>query len=250
MPQFFLPDTFYYQAGDPLPEEITLSGKEAFHLSVSLRARVGDEAALSTRNGFTFFCKIKSISGGKQEPVVILSPFSVSEDRSESPCRITLFQGMPKGKKTDGIIQKCVELGVGKIVFVYLDRSVPRFSDDEKKILRSQKIVEEACKQCGRGRLVEIGIAPDLEASLSEMKESQVFFACYEEETEGSLKNVLKTPFSSASFLVGPEGGLSQREVQILKREGIPTVTLGKRILRTETASPAVLSMILYEKEL
>ena len=250
MPQFFLPDTFDYQAGDPIPEQIALSGKEAFHLSVSLRARVGDEAALSTRDGVTFFCRIKNISGGKQEPVVLLTPFSVAEDRSESPCRITLFQGMPKGKKTDGIIQKCAELGVGKIAFVYLDRSVPRPSDDEKKKIRFQKIAEEACKQCGRGRLVEVEIYPDLASALADMKQSEVSFACYEEESEGSLKDILKTSFSSVSLLVGPEGGLSPREILLLKQEKIPTVTLGKRILRTETAGPSVLSMILYEKEL
>lgn len=249
MPKFFLPPEFSFPE-DALPETIILEGPDAFHLSVSLRARIGDEVSVISQNAVEYLCRIEAISGGKKEPIVQLLPLSFQKSNSESPCSITLFQGMPKGKKTDSIIQKCTELGVERIVFVYTDRAVPEPSEDAKKIARFSKIAEEACKQSGRGKLVEISILPNLDAAIPEMKKSETFFCCYEAEEEGRLKKLLSAPFSSASFLIGPEGGISERELLLLKDARIPTVTLGKRILRTETAASAVLSMILYEKEL
>ena len=250
MPRFFLPDSFQYQKGDPMPEEISLSGEDAFHLSVSLRARVGDEVLLCTRDGFLFSCKIFEISGGKKNPMVLLTPSSVKESEGESPCRIKLFQGMPKGKKTDSIIQKCTELGVSEIIFVYTDHAVPTPSDDEKKIGRFEKIAEEACKQCGRGRVPKIRVLESLDEAIPQMKESEMLFACYENEDGKGLKDLLHEDFSTAAFFIGPEGGISPREVDLLKENKIPTVSLGERILRTETAGSTVLSMFLYEKEL
>lgn len=249
MPKFFLPPELSFPE-NTLPEKIVLDGENAFHLSVSLRARIGDEVSVLSQDGVEYLTTISSISGGKKEPIVELAPFSFRKSLSESPCRITLFQGMPKGKKTDSIIQKCTELGVDHIAFVYSDRSVPEPSDDAKKIARFSKIAEEACKQSGRGKLVKISVLPDLDSAVLEMKQSECVFSCYEAEEEGSLKEILSQPFESAAFFIGPEGGISEREIDLLKKAGIPTVTLGKRILRTETAASAVLSMFLYEKEL
>ncbi len=249
MPRFFLPPETSFPE-DALPEKITLFGDDAFHLSVSLRARIGDEITVLSANGIEYSCKIASIFGGKKDPVVELIPFAFEKSKAESPCRITLFQGMPKGKKTDSIIQKCTELGVDKIVFVYTDRSIPEFSDGEKKENRFRKIAEEACKQCGRGKLVDVSILPSLDSAILKMKESECVFCCYESEEEGSLKKLLSSSFESAAFLIGPEGGISEREIALLEKESIPLVTLGRRILRTETAASAVLSMLLYEKEL
>ncbi len=250
MPRFFLPDSFSYKKGDPLPKEICLSGEDAFHLSVSLRARVGDGVLLCTRDGFLFSCKILEISGGKKNPLVLLTPSSVKESEGESPCYIRLFQGMPKGKKTDSIIQKCTELGASEIIFVYTDHAVPTPSDEEKKIQRFEKIAEEACKQCGRGRLPRIQILKSLDEAIFLMKESDMFFACYENEDGKGLKDMMQGDFATASFFIGPEGGISPREADLLKENKIPTVSLGERILRTETAGSTVLSMFLYEKEL
>lgn len=250
MPRFFLDREFEYVPDAPLPESIVLDGEDAFHLSVSLRARIGDEVEVCSANGVEFLCSIASISGGKKDPVVVIHPFFAKKSESEMPVEVTLFQGMPKGKKTDSIIQKCTELGVSRIVFVYTDHAVPELADEEKKLARFRKIAEEACKQCGRGKLVKIDLLPSLESALDQMTESDVAFACYELEQEGGLKGILRRPFVSASFFVGPEGGISQRELALLQEKKIPTVTLGKRILRTETAGSSVMSMILYEKEL
>lgn len=250
MPRFFLPPEERYDPAEPLPEKITLRDENAFHLSVSLRARVGEEVTVICADGAEIECVIESFSGGKKAPEVVLKPLFIARSQSESPVFITLFQGMPKGKKTDSILQKCTELGVGRVVFVYTDRSVPTPSGEEKKIARFEKITEEAAKQCGRGKKVEVEILPDLDSAIPQMKESELCFACYEDEKETGLKELLKGEFSSASFFIGPEGGISQRERELLQENGIFTVTLGKRILRTETAASAVLAMISYEKEL
>ncbi len=249
MPRFFLPE--WMPQEDELPKQILLDGEDAFHLSVSLRARIGDEVTVCSGTGVEYRCKIFEISGGKKNPQVILTPISSKPSENESPVEITLFQGMPKGKKTDTILQKCTELGVSRVVFVDTDHSVPTWDRDEKKIARFEKIAMEAAKQCGRGKLVSVDVLPSLDKAIPIMKESQTCFACYEKEGKLSLKQILSSgQFHSASFFVGPEGGISQREVALLEEAGIPTVTLGKRILRTETAGEAVLSMFLYEKEL
>lgn len=250
MPRFFLDEEFEYSPDASLPESISLTGEDAFHLSVSLRARIGDTVELCTANGIEFSCEISSISGGKKDPVVKLTPVSAKKSEMELPVEVTLFQGMPKGKKTDSIIQKCTELGVSRIVFVYTDHAVPEPSDEAKKLNRFTKIAEEACKQCGRGKLVRINFLPDLESAVVQMKESDLFFACYELQREGGLKELLKKDVKTVSFFIGPEGGISLREAELLEKASIPTVTLGKRILRTETAGSAVLSMLVYEKEL
>lgn len=250
MPRFFLPPEECYDPAQPLPEKITLTKENAFHLSVSLRARIGEEVTVICADGTELSCIIEAFSGGKKTPEVVLKPLSIAGSQSESPVFVTLFQGMPKGKKTDSILQKCTELGVGRVVFVYTDRSVPTLAGEEKKISRYEKITEEAAKQCGRGKMVEVEILPNLDSAIPRMKESELSFACYEDEKEKSLKDLLKKKFSTASFFIGPEGGISQREKELLQNSNISTVTLGKRILRTETASSAVLAMISYEKEL
>lgn len=251
MPRFFLPETAPSVSPDHLPERLTLEGEDAFHLSVSLRARLGDEVTVCSCDGVEILCRIDDIYGGKRAPVVVLAPVSASESRAESPVEITLFQGIPKGKKTDSILQKATELGVSRVVFVYSDHAVPIFNGEEKKNTRYQKIAEEAAKQCGRGKLVQVSVAENLDAVLDDFCRHDLTFVCYEKEGDRSLKNLLTCgEEKSIAFFIGPEGGVSPREIALFRERGIPTVTLGKRILRTETASAAVLSMILYEKEL
>ena len=250
MQRFFLSREELGLFSESIPKTVTLCGENAFHLSVSLRARVGEKVTLLLEDKREVLCEILSFSGEKKAPEVVLKPLSLKESESESPVFITLFQGMPKGKKTDSILQKCTELGVGRVVFVYTDRSVPTPSGEEKKIARYEKIAEEAAKQCGRSCRVKVDFLYGLENAISQMKESDTVFACYEDEKEMSLKSLLKEEISTLSFFIGPEGGLSDRERELFQANEIPTVTLGKRILRTETAGSAVLSMISYEKEL
>ena len=246
MPRIFLPDDF---ADLPSPGgRIAVRGDDAFHLANVLRVRVGEKITLCTIKGVEYLSAIVSVSSFKKSPEVICEVLSVSESEQEPPQSIRVFQGLPKGKKTDVILQKCTELGASEITFVTLDHSVPE-GDPEKKV-RFEKICRSAAEQCGRGKPVKVSFLSGVKEAIEEMKKSDVAFACYEAEKEGSLPALLQKPSDSISFLIGPEGGLSDREVGALKKEGIPSVTLGKRILRTETAAGAVLAMILYEKEL
>jgi len=251
LPRFFLPESFPLSDVSCLPECIELSGEDAFHLSVSLRARIGDEVSVCSAGGIEITCRISNITGGKKCPVVLLQPLCAQPSEAESPVRISVFQGMPKGKKTDSILQKCTELGADEIVFVYTDRSLPTMEGKENKLERYQRIANEAAKQCGRGKLVRVRILPSLDAAVGEMKEADLFFVCYENEKKVGLRRMLsRENYQSAAFFIGPEGGISPREAELFQRAQIPTVSLGKRILRTETASLAVLSMFLYQKEL
>lgn len=253
MPRFFLPQSTYSEIEPASCRFLTITGEDAFHIASVLRMREGDEVTVCAPDSTEFLCRIDSISQRKREAEVLLSVQSSKMSENEPKCRIRVFQGMPKGKKTDSIVQKCTELGASEILFVYSDRSVPEPGDSaemEKKRSRLQKIADEAAKQCQRGRLVSVSILPSFDAALEEMKKSEVSFACYEAEREGSVKSVLRKEFSDISFFIGPEGGLSDRECALFCSAKIPSVTLGKRILRTETAASAVLSMLLYEKEL
>jgi 16S rRNA (uracil1498-N3)-methyltransferase len=251
MPRFFLPPEFVWEDHSVLPDEITLSSEDAFHLSVSLRARIGDEITVCTADGWEIQCVIFSITGGKKTPRVALRPLQANPSESEPKVKITVFQGMPKGKKTDSIIQKCTELGASRIVFVYSDHCVPVAEGEQQKGIRFHRIAEEAAKQCGRGRLVSVDFLPNLDRAIDEMKKHDLCFACYENEEQNGLKTMLSSSaYRSAAFFIGPEGGISSRENDLLRKENIPTVSLGKRILRTETAASAVLAMFLYETEL
>lgn len=243
MPRVMLPEG-NFEAGD----KVTLCGETAFHLACVLRLREGEEVTLVLPDGFSARAEVCSVSGGKKDPAVTVEVREVEKSDLESPLFIRVFQGVPKGKKTDLILQKCTELGASEITFVTLDRSVPE--GKREKAERYEKICLSAAEQCGRSRRVKVSFLDGVEEAIAEMKKSEVYFACYEEEKAASPAPYLQKESKTLAFLVGPEGGISRREAELLSREGVPAVTLGRRILRTETAAPAVLSMLLYEKEL
>lgn len=253
MPRFFLSSEYLEEKALGIGDTIEISGNDAQHIVNSLRMRKGERAIICSTGGieyesiFSFFEK----SGNEIKAYFEIEKITACEN--EPKCDITLYQGIPKGKKTDQIIQKCVEMGVSKIVFVYSDRSIPEYrspNDEKNKAERFNRIAFEAAKQCGRGKLIEVSFMMSLDEAIADMKKSDISFFLYEGEKDSSIKNILKTDFSSASFFVGPEGGVSERECDILKQNGIMPYSLGKLILRTETAATALLAMVLYEKSL
>ena len=252
MPRFFLPSDAFSNGGENEASELVIRGEDAFHLASVLRVKPGEEVVACSASGTEFFCAVSEILEERKNCRVLLTIKERRLSENEPKTAIRVFQGMPKGKKTDLVIQKCVELGAGEIFLVYSDRSVPLRDGegDAKKRARFQKIADEAAKQCGRGKLVKVGLLPSFDEALKEMEQSQTRFVCFEAEEERSVKEEIRKPCESLSFFVGPEGGLSQRELLLCRGSGIPSVSLGKRILRTETCAAAVLSMILYEKEL
>jgi 16S rRNA (uracil1498-N3)-methyltransferase len=210
---------------------------------------VGDTLTLCDSKGFDYEAQIDEISQKEILCRIIKSHKSDSEPNIE----VILFQGLPKASKMEYIIQKTTELGISKIVPCTLSRCVVKLENakaEAKKIERWQKIAEAAAKQSGRGIIPEIANAATLDEAICQLLECYIAFAPYECEDMQNLKSILtsvETP-KKIGFIIGPEGGFDIKEIEKLRSAGIKTVTLGKRILRTETAGEAVLAMTMYEK--
>lgn len=242
MPKFFvLPEKVQ-------DDKITIDTEDVSHITRVLRMSEGEKITVCDSNGFDYECEITELSKNAVFCKILSKTASVSEPK----INVTLFQGLPKGQKAEYIIQKTTELGITKIVPVTMSRCVMKFAnqkDAEKKIERWRKIAESAAKQSGRGIVPEIAMPVTFKQALEMMKISDLCFAPYECEEQSTLKSTLKSNSSpkSVSFIIGPEGGFDLSEIEQLKMQGIQTITLGKRILRTETAGEAVLSMLMYE---
>ena len=173
---------------------------------------------------------------------------------AEPPFHIRLYQSVPKGDKLDYIVQKAVELGISEIVPVYSARCIvkPTAAGEEKRFLRLGRIAEEAAKQCGRGRIPRVFPSVSFSDAVRGAQTENTFI-CYENEDSLSLRRYLETSFrckgNMVAFFVGPEGGYAKEEIELAASAGIPSVKLGARILRCETASGFVLSCISYAFE-
>ena len=178
------------------------------------------------------------------------------ETNVESNIEVSIFQGLPKADKMELIIQKSVELGVHDITPIEMKRCVVKLQgkDKTKKIERWQKISEVAAKQCGRNYIPKINNIENLKEISEKIKDYDVVLVAYEEEKENTLKNELEllkkdNDNIKIAVVIGPEGGIDKEEIEVLKRNGAKIITLGKRILRTETVALNVLSIIMYELE-
>jgi 16S rRNA (uracil1498-N3)-methyltransferase len=236
---------------------ITITGEDVRHIRNVLRSAPGDTLEISDGAGTDFNTAIDLI---EKESVVVRIMASMT-NKTEPPIDIMLFQGIPKADKMDFIIQKCIELGVNKIVPVTTARTVVRFDnarDAAAKAARWQRIASEAAKQCDRG-IIPVVLEPVRFADAFKLAENcKLKLIPYEEEREGCLRSHLekiktdKNPESGQhrvgiAVFIGPEGGFTQEEVSKAAENGFKSVTLGPRILRTETAGIAVVSIIGYE---
>jgi 16S rRNA (uracil1498-N3)-methyltransferase len=172
----------------------------------------------------------------------------VYPSETEPSVKVTLYQAMPKSDKMELIIQKAVELGVSAIVPVQTKRCVsrPDAKSMAKKLERYNRIALEAAKQCGRGRIPQVLPMLDYSEALTAMKADERAFLFYENSTS-SFRKELEQKVSSVSIMVGAEGGFEEEEVSKALEQGIASLSLGKRILRCETAPLAALSIIMYE---
>ena len=223
---------------------IVISGADARHITKVLRKRAGDSLLICDKDQNEYECEI--ISTGA-EVTAAVKTVAVSENEPE--CRITLYQGIAKGEKMDWIIQKCTELGVCSFTPLKLKNCTVRISDDDapKKTSRWQRIAAEACKQCGRGRIPEVTAPMTLEEAMSDA-EGTCMLVMSEHELNRPLKEALgETGNNDISLFIGPEGGFDKSEISSLTEAGAVTATLGRRILRTETAAVAAAAIILYE---
>ena len=275
MPRFFVESI--------VPEgehRIDIHGPDARHIREVLRMAAGENLTVCDGARVDLQCLIESFQGDK----VILRIQDRSRNDTEPSFVATLYQGLPKGDKFDIIIQKCVELGVDRIVPVACERSIVKIAaaDVSKKCQRWNRIAQEAAKQCGRGRIPEVThpvrFADAVDQVAAAITAGAIAFIPYEGEREQGLRrflesalsedglaevrNTTKTDGDSAEkrgdeaernrvrpdirFFIGPEGGFSPGEIAAATTAGIQTVSLGRRILRTETASLAVLAMLGY----
>ncbi len=241
MPKFFVsPDKV---SGNT----IRIDTGDVQHITKVLRLEVGDTVTISDSTGTDYEAEISLL----EKDAVICSILSEKKNSSESNIAVTIFQALPKGTKMEYIIQKNTELGVVKIVPCALSRCVVKLDnkDAKKKCERWQKIADEAAKQSGRGVIPKIGDVMSFKDAANEMKKSDFCFVPYESEEDTGLKKLLKmhTDAVSISFMIGPEGGFAPEEIAYLDDMGIKRVTLGPRILRTETAGEATLAILMYE---
>ena len=237
MPKFFTRPDYISD------KQLTIVGEDVSHISRVLRMSPGDTIIVCDGEGNDYDAAITSIS--KSEVVAEITGKYVCD--AEPGVNVTLYQALPKQGKMEYIIQKNTELGINKIVPVYTKRCVVKPSD---KTERWTKVAESAAKQCGRGIIPQVMSTISFDEAIEQMKEYDVALMPYECEEENKLKAVLQSAkYKSISIFIGPEGGFDLKEVEAAKDAGVKTVTLGKRILRTETAASAVLPIIMYEND-
>lgn len=229
-----------------LADTIAITGSDAHHLMHVMRAKAGQEVIVVDDNGkvarmeMTDFC----------ETSVTLRLVEMLAADTESPLEIVLVQALLKADKMDLVVQKAVELGATKVVPLVTANCVVRYDDKKAaaKCVRWQKIADEAAKQCGRTALLKIAEITTLKELLTGLAQEQTIIFCYENESTQSIKTVLKENTADKILLiVGPEGGFSLDEAESLINAGAKSVTLGKRILRAETAAVAAITIAQYE---
>lgn len=242
---------FFIKSDQLLPNQkaVLTDENDVKHLVRVLRADIGERVELCVDYTQELIGCIEAIEAGQ----VLFSIESEKTVLRESPIQITLFQGLPKADKMEWIVQKNVELGINAIVPVQMTRSVAKIADDKdnkKKTERWQKIADEAAKQSKR--LAQVNIEPCVKFKGIEKRvaDFDVFLVPYELESSQGLKALIndfdENAIRTIAVLVGPEGGIDEAELQLLIDAGAKPITLGPRILRTETAGIAAVTMLQY----
>ena len=231
-------------------EYITITGEDVKHIKNVLRMKEGEEVRISDGVGGDFFCTIEKVTS--EEVLAKILPKEAGN--TELPNRIFLFQAVPKGERMEYVIQKAVELGVYEIIPVEMKYCVVRLDDKkkEKKRERWQAIAKSAAKQAKRSRIPEIHPVMSYDKAVEYAKNCQHCLVPYENErglkgTRVVLKKI--EPGMDISVMIGPEGGFSEEEIEMV-REEMEVLSLGKRILRTDTAAITVMSMLMLEIEM
>ncbi len=227
---------------------LTLKGTDFEHLKKVLRVKVGEKIIACDKNKNDYLCEVSGIYKDFLEMNIV----DIIKNQSEKSYEITLCQAMPKGNKIELVLQKAVELGVDKIIIFYAQRCDVVYDKDkkEKKLKRYEKIIYEAAKQCNRGIIPSIEIQKNFIDLFGGFDKDNVIIMAYEEEKNRTLRQALQNTKKSLCFIVGPEGGFEEKEVEYAKKSGAQIVSLGNRILRTETAGVFILSCCVYEREL
>lgn len=225
-------------------KEYVLSKEESFHIFRILRLNCGDPVEVCDGRGTTYEGVLTDV--GK---TVTVKTLSICSENNEAQCDAAIFHSLSKGTKMDFIVQKATELGIKRIVPVITEFSVVSYKDESRKVERWNKIACEAVKQCKRSYVPQIDMPVKFHEAVNIMKNYDVSFIAYENEKKNKICDIFNSDrkVSSVAFMIGPEGGFSHNEIDFARSEDIKTVTLGKRILRTETAAVTLASIVMYK---
>lgn len=233
--------------------EIKIIGNDVNHIKNVLRLSINDKIKICDKDEHVNYnCRISNIDN----EYVITQIIDEEKSNVETKTQIHVFQGLPKGDKLEFIIEKLTEIGVKELTPVAMKRSVVKLQekDKQKKMVRWNKIAEVAAKQSGRDEILKINDVINYKNIFNYLKDYDIVLLAYEKEEKLTLKKTLskldKTKENKVAVLIGPEGGFDDIEIEQAKQNSLVNiVTLGKRILRTETAPLVISSNILYELE-
>lgn len=238
MPRFFMPIS--KNAG----EKVQIYGRDAEHIKV-LRLRPGEKMTICDGKGTDYICSLIRSDKDEAEAEIL----EVASCPAEPTVFVTVLCGLPKGDKTDYIIQKSVEAGASEIAFFYSERCIARPETAGKKLERWQRIAEEAAKQSGRGIIPEVKWFAEYAEALDAAKETDLPLFMYETGEREGMSQALRTARTAktAAIITGPEGGFEKEEADMARECGMHICAMGKRILRCETAPVVALTALMYE---
>lgn len=231
-------------------EKIYVEGSDVNHIKNVLRMKTGEKLTVNDGEGWQYLCEVESY----EADMAVLHIVEKSKAETELSSRIYLFQGLPKQDKMELIVQKAVELGAYQVIPVSTKRAVVKLDAKKagKKVERWQQIAVSAAKQAGRGIVPTVGEVCTYAQALKMAEELDVVLIPYElaegiEETKKIIGGI--RPGQSVGVFIGPEGGFEEEEVKLAMEAGAKPVTLGRRILRTETAGLTTLSLLMFHLE-
>lgn len=231
-------------------EKIYVEGTDVNHMKNVLRMKTGEELTVNDGEGYQYLCSVETY----EADMAVLKILKRSKEESELASKIYLFQGLPKQDKMELIVQKAVELGAYQVIPVSTKRAVVKLDAKKakKKVERWQQIAISAAKQAGRGIVPTVAEVCTYAQALELAAELDVILIPYElakgmEETKKIIAEI--QPGQSVGVFIGPEGGFEEEEVKLAMEAGAKPVTLGRRILRTETAGLTTLSVLMFHLE-
>ncbi|MDY4488502.1 MAG: RsmE family RNA methyltransferase [Candidatus Limivicinus sp.] len=237
MPRFFMAGT------NIMGGMAIMTGRDAEHVRV-LRLRPGEDMIICDGKGTDYKCRLVKADREQVEAEVI----EVVPCPAEPTVQVTVLCGLPKGDRTDYIIQKCVEAGASEIMFFQSDRCVAKPDKPEKKLERWQRIAEEAAKQSGRGIIPQVSWAGEYADALNVANQKELGLFMYETGEREALNTVLEanSDVKTAAIVTGPEGGFAPFEADLARIVGLHICSMGERILRCETAPVVAVSALMY----
>ena len=236
---------FFVEPEELTRQQVVLTGENAKHAKV-LRLKPGEEVLVCDGQGRECLCAVEEMGNAD----VLLSVKDCRMSESEAKVWVSVYLAFPKADKLEHVIQKATELGACEIVAFPSARCISKPDEKslEKKLERWQKIAASAAEQSGRGRIPQVLVLPSYKAALERAAKADQALLFYENEQSTTLRMALQQkPYQTVSLLTGPEGGLEEKEVQQAMDAGLSVCTLGKRILRCETAPLCALSAVMYD---